>query len=155
MSILIIRHASAGARGSMGPDADMDRPLDALGLEQSQVLADQLCSRDISQLLTSPARRCQQTLEPLADKTGLEIEDHPALLEGQSALSAEMLVRDLARDGTTAALCSHGDIIPDLIQVLARQGMTIVGPRSWAKGSTWELRTKGSDIVQAEFLGPY
>ena len=66
-----------------------------------------------------------------------------------------MLVRDLARDGTTAALCSHGDIIPDLIQILARQGMTIVGPRSWAKGSTWELRTKGSDIVQAEFLGPY
>ena len=76
-------------------------------------------------------------------------------MEGQSATMAVHLARTLATEGTTAVFSSHGDIIPDMIQALAREGTIIIGPRAWAKGSTWEIRTRGSDLTEAEFLGPY
>jgi len=88
-------------------------------------------------------------------RLGIDVEAHPALLEGQTATMAVHLARELATDDTTAVLSSHGDIIPDMIQTLAREGVVIVGPRAWAKGSTWELRTRGGDITEAEFLGPF
>lgn len=155
MPLYLIRHASAGKRGSLGPHSDLERPLDAVGHDQAQGIAERFGQRGITRVLTSRAVRCRQTVEPLAEAVGVDVETHPALLEGQSAALAEALVLELASAGTTAALCSHGDVIPDLVQTLARNGMVIVGPRAWAKGSTWELRTRGTDIVEAEFLGPY
>jgi phosphohistidine phosphatase SixA len=155
MTLFLVRHASAGSRGSLGPDADLDRPLDALGLEQATIVATLLSGRSVKKIYSSRAVRCVQTVEPLAALLGIDVEAHPALLEGQTATMAVHLARELAADDTTAVISSHGDIIPDMVQTLAREGMVIVGPRAWAKGSTWELRTRGGDITEAEFLGPY
>jgi phosphohistidine phosphatase SixA len=155
MPLFLVRHASAGSRGSLGPDADLDRPLDAFGLEQATVVATLLSGRSVKKIYSSRAARCVQTVEPLAALLGIDIEAHPALLEGQTATMAVHLARELATDDTTAVFSSHGDIIPDMVQTLTREGMVIVGPRAWAKASTWELRTRGGDITEAEFLGPY
>ena len=150
-----IRHASAGTRGSLGNHTDLDRPLDPVGLDQAAAIASRFHDADLGSIFTSVATRCVQTVEPLGEMAGLDVVEHPALTEGQSCAGALHLVRTLAQDGTNAVLCSHGDIIPDLIQTLAREGMVIRGPRGWAKGSTWELRTRGTDITEAEFLGPF
>jgi len=155
MTLFLVRHASAGSRGSLGPDADLDRPLDALGLEQAMIVATLLSGRSVKMIFSSRAVRCVQTVEPLAALLGIDVEAHPALLEGQAATMAVHLARELATDDTTAVFSSHGDIIPDMVQTLTREGMVIVGPRAWAKGSTWELSTRGGDITEAEFLGPY
>ncbi len=155
MSIYLIRHASAGTRGSLRHDGDLDRPLDAVGIDQADDIAMRFADAEITTIFTSRATRCRQTVEPLGAKIDVEVAEHPALVEGQSCAAALHLVRVLAHDNTTAVLCSHGDIIPDLIQTLAREGMVIKGPRGWAKGSTWELRTRGRDITEAEFLGPF
>lgn len=155
MSIYLIRHASAGTRGSHGFDGDLDRPLDAVGRDQADSIAERFGDAGITEIYTSRATRCRQTVEPLGAALDLPVEEHPALVEGQSCAAAMHLVRVLAQAGTTAALCSHGDIIPDLIQTLAREGMVIKGVRGWAKGSTWELRTRGADVTEAEFLGPF
>jgi len=155
MSIYLIRHAVAGVRGSLGHENDLQRELDAVGIDQAVGIANTYADVGISEIYTSSATRCRQTVEPLGERLGLPVVDHEALLEGQSAQGAIHLVRTLAQSGTTAALCSHGDIIPDAIQTLAREGMIIVGQRAWAKGSTWELRTRGGDITEAHFLGPY
>jgi len=154
-TLFLIRHASAGARGSLGPDSDLSRPLDAVGEEQAQALIDLLGERGITEVYSSLATRCAQTVEPLANHLGVAIKKDPALTEGQSATMAVHLARMLVTDGTTAALSSHGDIIPDMIQTLAREGMVIQGPRAWAKGSTWELSTRGGDITSAKYLGPF
>ncbi len=155
MSIYLIRHASAGTRGSLGHNGDLDRVLDAVGHDQAAVIASTYSDAGITEIYTSAATRCRQTVEPLGESLGLDVVVHDALLEGQSATAAVHLMRVLAQAGTTAVLCSHGDIIPDSIQTLAREGMVISGPRGWAKGSTWELSTRGSDITQAKFLGPF
>jgi 8-oxo-dGTP diphosphatase len=153
MTLFFIRHASAGTRGT--DHDDLSRPLDAVGRDQADSIAERFESAGITRVLTSRAIRCSQTVAPLAHALSLEVEDEPALLEGQSARNAVDLCRNLARDGVSAALCSHGDIIPDAIQTLAREGMVISGQRGWAKGSTWQLDVRGGDIVQATFLGPF
>ena len=134
---------------------DVLRTLDDLGREQAGLVSRLLVDAGVKRLLTSPAVRCRQTLEPLGIELGLELEDTPSLSEGQGSTAAVSLMRTLVREGATAALCSHGDLIPDIIQTFARDGMTIVGPRGWAKGSTWRLDTQGADVVQARFLGPF
>lgn len=155
MTLYFVRHASAGTRGSFGHGNDLERELDPAGVVQANALVELLGDRGVTAVYSSEAMRCVQTVEPLAAHLGLQVEQAPSLTEGQAATMAVHLVRSLAASDTTAALCSHGDIIPDSIQTLAREGMVIVGPRAWAKGSTWELRTRGGDITEAEFLGPF
>ncbi len=155
MTLFFIRHASAGARGRLGYDNDLSRTLDAVGHDQAQAIVDLIGDRGVTEVYSSEAVRCRETVEPLATHIGTTVQIDAGLTEGQSATMAIHLARTLASSDTTAALCSHGDIIPDLIQTLAREGMVIVGARAWAKGSTWELRTRGSDITEAHFLGPY
>lgn len=153
MTLFLVRHASAGTRTPT--DDDLDRPLDPTGFQQAADLVELLGDRGVTEIYSSRAVRCVQTVEPLATHLGLEVEVHPALVEGQSATMAIHLARTLAQADTTAVFSSHGDIIPDSIQTLAREGMVIVGPRSWSKGSTWELSARGGDITEAKFLGPY
>ena len=154
MTLYFVRHAKAGKRGR-GPANDLDRPLDDRGAEQARAVIQLIGHEPIEAIYSSPALRCVQTVEPLADKLGLEVIATDSLLEGQSADAAVTHARELARSRTVAALCSHGDIIPDAIQTLAREGMAIIGPRAWAKGSTWQLNVRGGDIVSARFLGPF
>jgi phosphohistidine phosphatase SixA len=157
MTLYFVRHASAGARSGWGNalEDDLQRRLDPIGEAQALALIDFLGTREVTHIYSSAAIRCVQTVEPLAQHLRLNVETHSALMEGQSNTMALHLLRTLANSGTTAVLCSHGDIIPDSIQTLAREGTVIRGPRAWAKGSTWELRTRGADITEAEFLGPY
>lgn len=155
MTLFLIRHASAGARGNLGNTNDLERRLDAVGHDQAAGIVQLLADRGITRIYSSSAARCVETVAPLATHLELEVEVDAALVEGQSATLALHLAQTLARAGTTAVLCSHGDIIPDMIQTLAREGLIIVGQRAWSKGSTWELRTRGSDLTEAHFLGPY
>ncbi len=155
MSLYLVRHASAGTRGSLGPHNDLDRPLDQLGHDQAAHIVELLRDRGVEKIFSSGAVRCVETVDPLGTALGIDVEVHPALMEGQSATMAIHLGRSMAADGTTAVFSSHGDIIPDMLQTLAREGLVIVGPRAWAKGSTWELRSRGGDLTEAEFLGPY
>lgn len=155
MTLFLVRHASAGTRGSLDPLADLERRLDALGIDQARAVATLLGKREVTAIYSSSAIRCVETVDPLANELGLPVQVHDALLEGQSANAAIHLARTLAQANTTAVFSSHGDIIPDMIQILAREGMIIVGQRAWAKGSTWELRTRGGDITEAHFLGPF
>ncbi len=153
-TLYLIRHASAGTRGVFS-GTDLDRPLDAVGIDQANSIAERFGDTGITAIYSSRATRCVQTVEPLATAVGTDVEVDDSLVEGQSSAAAIGLMRRLVAEGTTAALCSHGDIIPDSIERLAREGMVISGVRGWAKGSTWELETRGNDIVLARFLGPF
>ena len=46
-------------------------------------------------------------------------------------------------------LCSHGDVIPDLVQALARRGTEVLTPPDWRKASIWVLDVPDADGVVA------
>lgn len=147
MSLFLVRHASAGERG-FGPD-DRLRPLDDIGRARAAQIADQLAGRASGRLLTSPFTRCFQTLEPLGLRTGTTVEKTNALAEAQPFEPVLDLVAALP-DGSV--LCSHGDLIPDVMDALVRRGVDIVGEPSWKKGVVWVLERDGSQIVSASVL---
>lgn len=141
MTILLLRHASAGSRGKWKGE-DLARPLDKRGRRQAEALLGQLDSYPISRILSSPYTRCLQTVEPLAGRLGLEIEARDELTEGGGSGEVRELLRRIADD--TAVVCSHGDVILDLVG----------WEREARKGSLWILERDGDAFAPAVYLPP-
>lgn len=150
MPWLLVRHARAGSRkGWEGPD--IERPLSKKGRRQADGLVEILEPYAVKRILSSPYVRCTQTVEPLAEALGLEIEMRAELAEGAPAEDAVGLVRQHA--GTTAVFCTHGDIVPAVLEALAREdGVDLPRDYDYAKGSVWELDEVNGKVVSARYL---
>ncbi len=143
MTVLVVRHAKAGDRDEWsGPDHE--RPLTKRGRAQADALArvlPTLVDRPVARILTSPSVRCRQTVEPLAAAVGVAVEDADALAEGRPLPAALALLEQVGPE--PAVLCSHGDVIGDLVMWLAERGLA-PGELRCAKGSTWVIE-RGPD----------
>jgi 8-oxo-dGTP diphosphatase len=51
-------------------------------------------------------------------------------------------------------LCSHGDVIPDLLDALVRGGVRLRDELRWQKASTWVLRRDGDRLAEGRYLPP-
>jgi 8-oxo-dGTP diphosphatase len=141
LSIFVVRHAKAGNRQGWDGD-DTERPLSKSGRRQADALVDRLAGEPVSGLWSSPYVRCMQSLEPLGQRLGLPVIAEKRLAEGARFEDALALLGEVP-DG--AVLCSHGDIIPELLEALARRGTKILTPPDWRKGSLWVLSTPDAD----------
>ena len=153
MAVFLVRHAAAGDRFDWdGPDRL--RPLTARGGRQAQGLVGALEGQAVERILTSPFTRCVATVEPLGAARGVAVEAVDELAEGRSPLAIE-LAESLI--GVDAVLCSHGDVIPEIVWALARRHrLDIPAPLHMRceKGSTWVVHTDGTAFVSAEYLPP-
>jgi 8-oxo-dGTP diphosphatase len=151
VTLLLIRHGHAGNRRDW-PDDDRLRPLSTKGRRQARALVAQLEPWAPSRVLSSPYRRCIETVKPLADELGLKVELVDELAEGAGSDAVE-LVRSL-HDGHVA-LCTHGDVIPEILVALADEDRLDLGPAPrQAKGSTWVLASKKGKFVNATYVPP-
>ena len=133
--ILLIRHGRAGKRGAWAGD-DRLRPLDTKGRRQAAALPRLLAGFGIERILSSPYRRCVETVEPLAADLHLEIEQRAELAEGADAGDVRRLLNEAGR--TAVALCTHGDVIADVIGA----------QRKAEKGSVWVIEAAHRSPVQ-------
>ena len=160
--LLLVRHARAGQRG-LGP-GDLDRPLDARGEAQAQALPGLLgpllevehgTVHGAVEVRSSPARRCIATVAPLAATLGVPVEGDDALVEGADVVPLLARIGTLAR---TTVWSSHGDVIPELLMMLARRGVDLGEDPRCRKGSTWVLDVEdgvdGGQVVAARYLAP-
>ena len=149
-TVLLVRHAHAGDRERWsGPDHL--RPLSDKGHAQARMLLETLGAWRIDRVLTSPYVRCVQSVEPLAAKLGLTVEHDDRLAEGSSPQATESLL--LERGADVTVWCTHGDVIANLVLVLANRGL-VDEPR-WQKGSTWVLeRDAAGTVTSARYLEP-
>ena len=74
--------------------------------------------------------------------------------EGAHVAAAFDLVRSLAAAEGDAVLCSHGDVIPALLWVLAQYGLDMPERRRCKKGSIWELEVSDGRLVGATYRHP-
>jgi phosphohistidine phosphatase SixA len=150
--LLLVRHAKAGSRKDWDGD-DRLRPLSIPGVAQATALVDQLAPYGVTRVLSSPYLRCTQTVAPLGEAAGAEVEPVDQLGEGRPG-KALTLLRSLM-GGPSVALCTHGDIIPSVLEALAAEdGTRYASSLRWSKGSTWVLYTKHGRVVRGEYLGP-
>ena len=72
--------------------------------------------------------------------------------KGQSA-SAVSLIRALAEDNV--AVCTHGDVIAEILVTLADEDMLDLGPNPrQAKGSVWALDGEDGLFTSARYFPP-
>jgi broad specificity phosphatase PhoE len=119
---LLVRHAKAGKRKEWEGDDGL-RPLDDKGWRQAEGLVETLSEYPVTRLASSGAIRCIQTLEPLAEALGLEIEPRGELEEGATGEQSLALMSEL---GDGAVLSTHGDILENLFGEEGQKGSTRV-----------------------------
>jgi 8-oxo-dGTP diphosphatase len=151
VNLFLVRHASAGDRLDWeGPDRE--RPLSKKGRRQSEALAASLGAEPIRRVLSSPAVRCLQTAGPTAARLGLDVEPVDAFAEGAPLHAARALVDSLVEAGDDAAIFAHGDLIPDVLHDLEREGVELHGA-GCAKSSVWQVVAEKGKVLHAVYLG--
>jgi len=143
--IELLPHLDAGGRWTS--DNDM-RPLSTLGERQARAVAEALAVAPVDGLFSSPALRCYMSLSPLADMLGIEIEELPELAESDESegfasmaergIGAIYAIRSMFDEGRVVA-CSHGDIIPAIIEVLA-EASGLEAPAMERRGQWYTIR---------------
>lgn len=148
--VYLVRHAKAGERRLWTTD-DIERPLSKKGWKQSEALGTRLRRKGVSELVSSPYLRCIQTLEPLASSLGQPVRIDERLIEGAGFEGALELLHEVD-DG--AVLCSHGDVIPELVDALLRRGMEVKSPPDWRKATVWVLRLNDDRVTSGTVWPP-
>jgi phosphohistidine phosphatase SixA len=149
--VYLVRHAHAGPKARwQGPD--LVRPLSAQGCREALGLIERLDGHPVDRVLSSPAKRCLHTVQPLAARRGRPVEPSRTLgVDGAAAGVLELLV-DPALE--RAVLCTHGELIGEVFDELRRVGIELSEPPRWPKGCSWILRRHGGQGWKGTYLAP-
>jgi 8-oxo-dGTP diphosphatase len=148
MAIYVVRHAKAGDRAEWEGD-DRLRPLTKSGHRQAEELAGWLEKEPIDAILSSRYVRCLQTVEPLAEQRKLPIQPRKDLEEGSGGESILRMVAEFK--GRNVVLCTHGDVVEELLEHLIAQGLVRRAHAQLEKGSTWILEEKNGRVTGATY----
>jgi broad specificity phosphatase PhoE len=160
VTLYVVRHAHAGRRSNWTGD-DRTRPLSDRGeLQAKSILAtiDGGRSRGSApRTLASPALRCVQTVQPLASQLGGEVVEDVRLFEGADRDDISSLLSDVA--GTSegdedTVVCSHGDVIPIMLELLVDAGMAPERNLVWQKASMWVIDRSDGRWGTGRYLPP-
>lgn len=132
-SLVLVRHAKAVSRATWGYgiNSEITRPL-VMGRGQAQArdVAALLSAYGVGELVSSPWRRCVDTLAPYAHGCGLDLRSDEAFTE-VSALMAPELMQASFRD-----LLEHGSALdgPPEPEAVGPQGREPAGPQGREPG---------------------
>lgn len=146
-----IRHAKAGSRSRWEQD-DRLRPLSSGGFKQAEALVSILAPFPISAVFSSPYLRCVQTVEPLARVRRLTSKQTPSLAEGAGLKGALRFIEDPKLGD--AVLCTHGDVVQELVDDLVRRRIVKPSQGGLDKGSTWVVEVEKGSPVRARYVPP-
>jgi 8-oxo-dGTP diphosphatase len=149
--LYLVRHAHAGSKASWeGPD--QARPLSAQGRKEALGLIERLGGYPVGRVLSSPAERCLQTVQPLAGRRGRPVEPSQALgVEGTGPEVHKLLASPSLEQ---AVLCTHGEVIGKVFEELQQAGVELSDPPRWPKGSTWVLQRDNGHGWKGIYLAP-
>jgi broad specificity phosphatase PhoE len=168
-TVLLVPHCQSVAKPGWTRD-HLVRPLSDVGHAQARALVPAV-GADVDAIWSSPAVRCLQTVGPLAAAAGLPVRELPELYEtqgfqdpgewvagvfapmGQAVAGAWIAGRatgavvrlTAAHPGGRVVACSHGDVLPVLLALLAgAYGVPL--PPLVNRGGWWELRFAGGGL---------
>ena len=119
--LVVVRHARSRSRSSWS-GADPLRPLNPRGRERAEALIPILAAYAVARVVTSPSVRCLDTVAPYAATARTRARLKRDLSEEGFAEQPDRARYHLARlleRGGAAVLCSHGPVLPTLLEHLA------------------------------------
>jgi phosphohistidine phosphatase len=144
--LFVLRHAKSSWNNASL--ADFDRPLAARGQRAAEAVAEHVATIDPppALVLCSPARRAQDTIEPLRSRlpagTEVRLEDD---LYGADAPELLALLRNVPDDVASVMLVGHNPGLEDLVRGLGRDGDAGLIARVHTKFPTAALATLAFD----------
>lgn len=122
--LILVRHGKA-----MPPEdwdgPDHTRPLMHRGLTQASLIAGGIQAYGPELIVTSTAARCKATIEPLAAVSGLRVKESEGISQDAyeaKGTKAYRVVEKRVTKREAAVLCSHGPVLPQLVEAAARIG---------------------------------
>ena len=138
-TVLLLRHAPAGTK-RLDRAADRTRGLDRRGARIASTLPERLERRfEVGEIVSSPYRRCLETVEPLASRLGLAPLPDERLEPGRSPGEAEAAVHDAPAG---AVICTHGEVLKALL------GDSV----ACAKGAGWIVERARGRITPVAYI---
>ncbi|GAB2447864.1 NUDIX hydrolase [Nocardia tengchongensis] len=153
-TLLLVRHAKAGRSSRYGGDDDL-RPLEKAGRAQARALVPNLLAFGATEIVSAPPVRCVQTVTPLAEELGTDIELEPLFSESGYAAApdaARKRARDLVSGDSVRVISSQGKVIPDLLEWWAAEDGVSLPPARNRKASVWVLSFNGGRLIAADHL---
>jgi 8-oxo-dGTP diphosphatase len=150
-ALIVLRHGHAVARKSW-PAEDRERPLHADGTAQATALVPVLSAFGPTRVLSSPARRCLDTVGELSAALGVAVRTLSGLAEGVTDAQFTAAARQVltAADADTVVVCSHRPVLPRLFRVLADAGRGRVPDAALQPGEFLIFHQAGPRLVAAE-----
>ncbi len=106
-TFILVRHAEKADDGTKNP------PLNEMGNERALNIASMLENQEIAALYSTPFKRTQETLQPLAEKKKLRVQDYDPYAKG------EWLSTLVEKHGNgTVVISGHSNTIPLLANAL-------------------------------------
>ena len=150
-NLFLYRHTTAGER-SRWKGRDEDRSLTKKGWREADAIAGHLAGAGIERIFSSPYERCVQSVKPLAKLIKAPVEISPLLGEEPDIDAAYALIDGLV--GTNAVVCSHGDVIPALINRMMWAGLSLDSRFYCSKGSIWVVGVEEGKFTNAYYRPP-
>jgi len=135
--LIILRHTQATKRSEYDGADDAQRPLALRGYLQANEIVELLNAYGITQVRSSPAMRCIETVTPFANAISTEIHPEPGMSEEGHAghpYAAALRLGELLRHREPTVLCTHRPVMTSLMDGLfgvsgAREWVGLLDPR--------------------------
>lgn len=160
--LILLRHAKALVRSEWQGDDD-DRPLEGIGQVQAQRMLAIYQAYQISDIHTSDAIRCYDTVAGMARALGIELKVSRQLSETtfkknkEKALDyAKDLAEKVAQSKAPILICGHNPILPRMLEKLTKKSDVDHPAEKLQPGDAWILHIRKKKVLQIDVVkAPY
>ena len=123
--LIVLRHAKALSRSDWRGGKTVDdgkRPLQDFGKQQAKALVKTLSAFGVKRVVTSPWKRCRDTVLPFAEKRKLAVVERSQLSEMGNAkrpARTSNVIQDLIESNKATVVCSHRPSLPTILKTIA------------------------------------
>ena len=129
-ALIVLRHAKATPRSDW-PKGEKTRPLLPKGEQQAYRLVVQLASYGPKKLITSPWKRCKDTVLPYAKATHRQLLERSQLSEysaEKNPKKAKRLIEDIFEGKESTLICTHRPSLPKVLDAIAQHAKVDLRP---------------------------
>ena len=152
--LVLLRHGKAIAREEWAGD-DGDRPLAQLGQIQSMRMLAKYLPFAISEIHTSDAVRCYETVAPMARSLSLDMIYWSELSEyayEKDKKAAINVVNDIIESEAHAIVCGHNPVIPGIVAKFIGKKNFKELDHGLLPGEAWILHHRDGEIIAIDWM---
>ena len=152
--LIMLRHAKALAREEWQSE-DEDRPLELLGQQQARRMLSLYQVYGLTQIHTSDAVRCHDTVEQMAHALGITMKITNKISEYTWKKDKEKAIdyaKDLIKENEPIVLCSHNPVLPRMMEKLTKKIDFDYPSNKLEPGESWILHHNKKEVLQIDRL---